>query len=290
MAMATLSFTVMVGLVKVARAELSAAEIVLWRGVVGVPFALLLLRGRPLKVHAPRTMVARIVFGFAAMICFYTAAKGLSVADHSLLTKLHPLLLAVVAPLVLGADEKPGPRVWGALLLGMLGCGLLLAPDLQGGGLWGLWAVAAAAFSAAAHTCLRALGRTDHPAVVVLWLQLAIVPLSFGLQLATDGHLPALPSPSLWLPIAGVGACAVIGQSLMTRAYQLDRAAVVAGASYTAPLWAVIGDFLFFATSPSWNTLFGGSLIVLAGIAVVLANGRDTDPSIAARSTAEESA
>ncbi len=271
MAGATLAFTIMVGLVKVARTELSAMEIVLWRGVVGIPLAALLLRGQSIRIHARRMMLARVVLGFAAMICFYTATKGLSVADHSLITKVQPLLVAGVAPLVLGAEERPGGRVFGALLLGMAGCALLLAPDLQGGGTWGLWALGAAALSAMAHTALRALGRTDHPAVIVFWLQVAILPLSLALKIAWDGHLPRIPPVSLWGPIAGVGACAIVGQSLMTRAYRHDKAALVAGASYLAPLFGVVGDAAFFSTLPSVYTLIGGSLIVTSGIAVVLA-------------------
>lgn len=270
MALAALVFTVMVALVKVVRTELAATDIIVWRSLVGVPLALLGLRGlSPLPVSR-KTLTARILLGFAAMICFFTAAKGLALADHSLISKVQPLLVAVVAPWILGADERPDPRIWSALLLGLVGCVVLLAPELQGGSVWGLWAVAAAVFSAGAHTCLRALGRTDHPAVVVLWFQLGIVPLSLLLHVATTGASPALPDTDLWLPIAGIGACAVLGQTLMTRAYQLDRAALVAGAAYTAPLWAVAGDAIWWGLAPAWTTMVGGAVIVLAGIIVTL--------------------
>lgn len=269
MAATTLVFTLMVALVKVARAELSAMEIVLWRGVVGIPLAWLGLRGlRPTVSNGP-VLVARVLLGFGAMTCFYTAAKGLPLADHTLITKVQPLLVAVLAPLLLGAGERLGPRIWVALALGLAGCGLLLAPDLQGGNIWGLWALAAAFFSAAAHICLRLLGRSDHPAVVVLWFQLAILPLSIILQLSWEQTLPSIPPLQLWPVLGGIGVLAVVGQTLMTRAYQLDRAALVAGASYTGPLWAVAGDLLFFATLPTWTTVIGGAFIVAAGLAVV---------------------
>lgn len=268
MLLATLVFTIMLGLVKVARAELSAMEIVLWRAVVGVPLAVLAARGLPWRPRRPRLLLLRAVLGFGAMICFFTAAKGLALADHSLLTKLQPLLVAVIAPLALGASEKPGPRIWTSLVLGLLGCGLLLAPDLEGGGVWGLWAIASAFFSAGAHTTLRALGRSDHPAVVVMWFQAATVPLALGMQWAWDGAPPGLPPLHLWPLLGAIGAAAVLGQSLMTRAYQLDAAAVVAGASYSAPLWALAGDLLFFSATPGLHTLVGGALIVAAGLAV----------------------
>ena len=51
----------------------------------------------------------------------------------------------------------------------------------------------------------------------------------------------------------------------MTRAYQLDKASTVAAASYAGPLFAVVGDILFFAAWPDAWALGGGALIVLAG-------------------------
>ena len=45
-------------------------------------------------------------FGFGAMFCFYSAAKGLSVADLSLITKLQPMLVALIAPVLLGSAER----------------------------------------------------------------------------------------------------------------------------------------------------------------------------------------
>jgi len=270
MVLTTLAFTAMIGLVKVARAELSAAEVVFWRGFVGIPIAALGLRGLRLAPANRPVLALRIGLGFCAMICFFTAAKGLPLADHALYSKLHPLLVGILAPLALGAGERPGSRTWGALVFGLVGCGVLLGPEVQGGGLWGLWALAAAAFSAGAHVCLRRLGETDHPAVVVLCFQLAIAPLSLLLVLVQDGGLPGLPPVELWPVLAGVAVFAVLGQTMMTRAYQLDRAAVVAGAAYTSPLWAGLADAVFFETLPSWTTLVGGMLIVGSGLAVIL--------------------
>ncbi|MCB9778735.1 MAG: DMT family transporter [Alphaproteobacteria bacterium] len=291
MAGAALVFTVMVGLVKVARSELTAMEIVLWRSVVGVPLALAALRGARPRIRAPRLLAVRVVLGFGAMICFFTAAKGLSVAEHSLVTKVQPLLMGFIAPLALGRAERAGGATWGALALGMVGCAVLLAPELDAGAhgqldldrlQWGLWALGAASLSACAHTSLRALGSTDEPAHVVFWFQLGIVPLALALQWVVDGHPPAPPPPDLWLLVAGIGACAVLGQTLMTRAYQADRAAVVAAAAYTAPLWAVIGDVLFFDLLPAWTTVLGGALIVAAGLWVSLR--RDPVPAATASS------
>ncbi len=269
MAGAALAFTLMVALVKHARAELEATEIMFWRSLVGVPLAWISLRGLSIRPVATRLLLLRVVLGFCAMLSFFTAAKGLALAEQSLIGRIQPLLIAVLAPAFLGADEKAEARTWGALALGLLGSVVLLAPGLQGGGLWGLWALASAIFSAAAHTTLRALGRSDHPAVVVLWFQIGITPIAWLLHVLVAGEAPAVPPVDLWPAIAGVGALAVVGQSLMTRAYQLDRAATVAGAEYSGPLWAILLDLLIWKAEPGWHILVGGAIIVLAGLMVL---------------------
>lgn len=274
MALAALVFTVMASLVKTSRAELGAAEIIVWRSLVSVPLAALPLVALAARGAFPwpqnhRALLARLLLGFASMVGVFTAARGLALAEQNLIDKVQPLVVAVAAPALLGADERPEPRTWIALLLGLLGCALLVLPDLRGGDLWALWALAGAVFSAGAHVALRVLGRTDHPALVVFSFQAGLVPLSLLLHLAVSGGAPALPSPALWGPLAGIGLCAFLGQTLMTRAYQLDRAAPVAAAAYTSPLWALLADLVVWHATPGWTTIVGGGVIVAAGMLVV---------------------
>ena len=56
---------------------------------------------------AKRLLATRIVVGFAAMTCFFTAAHGLAVADMSLIGRLQPLLIALLAPLFLAPLKHP---------------------------------------------------------------------------------------------------------------------------------------------------------------------------------------
>jgi drug/metabolite transporter (DMT)-like permease len=267
MVLATLSFTVMVALVKVARAELSTFEVVFWRTTVALPVAAVISWEPGFRVYNRRLMLARVVLGFTAMSSYYGASKGLPLAELTIISKLQPLLVAAAAPLLLGAGERPGPLIWGALALGLLGGLALIAPGLSGGGpalSWGLVALASAGFSAGAHTCLRGLGATENSRTLVFWFHLATLIFSGVLMLATSGL--TLPPVALWPVVAGVGLAATAGQLLMTRAYALDKAALVAGASYTSPLFAVGADVLFFSLTPGWNVAAGGALVVGAGL------------------------
>lgn len=270
MVVASGAFTAMLGFVKVARAELPAAEVMTYRAVLGLPLVWLFARRRGLGIERRGVLVARVLFGFGAMFCFFTAAKGLRVADLSLITKLQPLLVALIAPLALGAAERGSRGTWIALCCGLVGCAILLAPQLDVGLVYGLWAVAAAVLSACAHTCLRKLGRTEDPLTIVFWFLVGLSALSFLVTVIGEGGLPALPPPRLWPVLLGCAAAASVGQVLLTLAYRADPAPLVAAASYTAPVWALLLDLVWFDLTPSRQALLGGALIVGAGLWLVL--------------------
>jgi drug/metabolite transporter (DMT)-like permease len=200
------------------------------------------------------------------------------VADLSLLGRLQPVLIAIVAPMVLGRGERVDPRVWLLLAAGMAGTGVLLGPQLAVGNVYGLWAMGAVVCSGIAHTSLRVLGRTESSETVVLWFQVGVTVLALSAVLLTTGALPRLPSPTMIPWLAGVGVAGTAGQVLMTRAYALDRAAIVSAASHTSPVWAVLADALLFSVLPGTTTLVGGVILVTAALALVLMPAREAEP------------
>ena len=265
MMLATLAFAVMLSLVKVARTELSAFEVVCWRGTTSVSLTFLLAMRGGFGVSRPGMLLARVLLGFGAVGCFFTAAKGLHLADMIVLTKLQPILVALLAPIVLGAGERGGWILGLAVALGLTGTVVLLGPDLAVGSVFGLWAVAGTGFSAGAHVALRAVGSENRPEAIVFWFQLGAVLLSVTVLVATKGGVP-LPPAHLWPYLLGCGVATTLGQVLMTRAYSVDPAPLVAAASYVAPVWGVAGDLLLFGEWPSGYVLLGGSLVVVAGV------------------------
>ncbi len=268
MLLATFVLTCMSATVKVARSELGALDIVVWRSLFAIPFAWWFARGGTLKVTHVRMMTVRVVLGFAAMLCFFTALKGLPLADTNLITKLQPVLIALGAPLVLGRSERVTPRTWVLLVVGVVGTAVLLAPDLRQGSVWGLWALASSVFSAGAHIALRGL-KAERSEAVVFWLQIAFFLIALGLVLAINGGV-TVPSARIWPALVGVGLFAAAGQLLMTRAYALDTASRVATVRFVGPVWGILLDVLFFGGWPALHVWIGGAIVVSAGLAVTL--------------------
>lgn len=271
MIVASLLLTVMVAAVKVARAELSTFDVMLWRCATALPLAWLFARtrGTGLTVGHRGWMAARALLGFAAMTCFFTSTYGLALADVSILFKLQPIFVVALAPLVLGRSERSGPLVLVVIALGLLGSGLIIGPGLAVGNVYGLWAVGAAILAAAAHVALRKLGETDPPAVIVFWYQAVCTVLAVAGIFVMTGAPPALPPLHLWPWLALTGITATAGQLVMSEAYRLERASVVAAASYVGPLWAMLGDLIVFGALPTRWALSGGALVIAAGLVLV---------------------
>ncbi len=271
---AGLCFALMVSAVKIARAEVSAVEVVAWRGLLSVPLcALVVPRGR-WRIHNRPWMAARSVLGLAAMLCYFTAAKGLPVADLTLIGRLQPVALALLAPVLLGATERSDRRIWAVSAAGILGCGLLRGPSLAVGNTAGLWALGAVLTAALAHLCLRRLGATEDSQTVVFWFQAFVSVAAFGALALSAGGLPSLPPPGVLPWLLAVGAGAALFQNLISRAYQLDRVAPVAAASHATPLFGVLIDLVVFATVPGPAVLAGGALLLGAALALVLMKER----------------
>lgn len=269
MMIAGLLFTAMVGAVKVARQELSALEVMTFRCAVSLPVAYLLARRNGLLAERKGMMLLRGVLGSCAMLCFFTAAHTISLGDLSIIAKLQPILVALFAPLLLGADEKSDARVWFTLFAGLLGAALIIGPDLQLGSVASLWAVAASLFSALAHVVVRSLSRTERPAAIVFWFQVTTLVLSFTAFVLMEGRAMPMPPSHLYWALGTTGLCATLGQFAMTAAYREDRASVVAAASYTQPVFAFGADLILFGTSPTVGALVGGTIVIGAGLMLV---------------------
>ncbi len=276
MAGASFGFGGMTVMVKLMNAELPEQELVFWRSLFALPLILaVVLRARRDLIAVNRwSMLRRTLFGFAAMLMFFYALSRMTLAESAILIKLQPIWVALLAPLVVG--ERPGGKVWAALTAALAGAFLVLGPSISTGviSLAGLAALGASLFSALAHLELRRLGRTDHSEVVVL--NFTVLLIVFGGLLSIP--VAEMPEPSHWPLLAGLGLFATIAQFLMTRAYQSAPAPLVATIGYLSLPVAALLDWAVFQTIPSWWTVFGGLLIIAAGVALVLGKQEDGPP------------
>lgn len=271
-------FAIMTGLVKIGTTSYGyePLELVVWRSLTSLPPSLWLARHR-LRVESRSWLIARCSFGFVAMLSWFTASRGLQVGELSVLSRLQPIFVGILAPWLLGRSERGGPGVWMATALGLVGSIVLVGPDLLDVrfdriGSASL-ALLAAATSALAHVSLRAIGKTDDPRTTVFWFQLAVGVIAVVLVGVTGTPLRVPPVEHLPV-LLGIGLFAVSGQLLLTSAYRAGEAQRVATASYVGPLIGFTFDAVVFGFIPGLAATVGATIVIAAGGLLIRVSGR----------------
>ncbi len=274
MMLASASFATMAAMVKAIGPDVPLPQMVFLRCTLSIPvlFVFIVSQGRPLVVSAKKALLLRTLLGMTAMHGFFYALTHMALADCVFIGRAQPLLLALLAPYVLG--EKTPRIAWIAIATGLIGVALIMRPGAE----WSFAAMIAlfsAATSAGAHLLVRRLNRTDYPMVIVF---------NFTVLTAFITGFWALPNfLSLtwnnWLLIAGVAVFASLGQILMTSAYRRDRAPAVAAASYSSVILSVVYGFIFWGEIPQPMAWAGGGLIITGGILLLTSRFRISEPA-----------
>lgn len=274
MLLASASFATMAAMIKAIGPEIPLPQLVFLRCALAAPFFLLFImaQGLPALVKARKVLIWRTLLGMTAMSGFFYALTHMQLADCVFIGRTQPLLLALLAPYVVG--ETTPKAAWFAIIAGLVGVILIMNPTVN-------WSVAAwaalggAVASAGAHLLVRRLNRTDYPIVIVFnFIVLTGLITAF---IALPGFVPL--SMTQWLLIIGVAFFASTGQILMTSAYRRDRAPAVAAASYSSVILSVIYGYFIWDEVPHPLAWLGGAFIIAGGMLLVRARFGVTEPA-----------
>ncbi|GJD48699.1 Pseudopaline exporter CntI [Methylobacterium crusticola] len=254
-------------------ARYGVAEIAFARYAVGTALMLAIVcaarPGWPSR-ETWRANGARAGLVVVTALCFFHGLAVLPLAEALALSFLSPIFIALFGGLLLREAVRPG--VWAALLVGLLGVGVVVAGQVaagdggapRAGRALGVAAVLVSALSyALSMVLLRARARHD-PVVTIV-----------AIQNAGPGLMLAGPAAFTWTPVAGadwaalglVGLLGVGGHLSLSRAYARAEAARLAVMEYTALIWALGLGYAAFGEVPGPATLAGAGLI-LAGSAL----------------------
>jgi drug/metabolite transporter (DMT)-like permease len=273
-----LSFSLMSVFVKAVGERIPVAEVVLARSLVSLVLSVLMLRQAGLSPWGNRRwlLVLRGVIGTGALLCVFAALEQLPLAPATVLQYLQPTITALLAWLLL--KERLGGRIILAALLGWLAVVLLSSPaELSGllgplaGTLLGhssmplpltgvLLALGGAVLSACAYVSVRALGRSEHPLVIVFYFPLVGLVLTLPAVIAE----PVLPSMREALALVGVGLFTQLGQIGVTRGLLRLPAARATAMSYGQVPLAALWGWCFFREPLDPDTAMAALLVLAA--------------------------
>ncbi len=216
-----------------------------------------------LRTRRPFAHVGRSFAGLMSMACFFYAFKHLPLAEVYVLSFAGPLFITALSMPLL--KEPVGWRRWAAVLVGFGGVLVMARPEAGAPILPVLVGVTAAFFYALAMIAVRGLARTESNAAIVVYLLLTTTVVS-GIAAIPDWVSPSLFDMGLMLLVGTLGGAA---QVLMTQAFRLGRAAVVAPFEYTGMIWATLLGFLVFGDVPTPAVLVGAGIIIASGLYIL---------------------
>ena len=275
---AVMCFIVMQSLVKWVSSDVPAGESVFFRSFFALPVIIgwLAMRGdlkTGLKVARPMAHVWRGFIGTCAMGSMFAGLAFLPLPEVTALTYAMPLLVVIFAAMFL--DERVGVFRLGAVALGLVGVLIVLAPrvtSLNGDTVKTMEAIGAvivilgAVCGALAQIFIRKMVQTEEVSAIVFWFSctstlMALMTLPFGW---------VIPSPAQTFALVLTGLVGGLGQIFLTSSYRFADASLVAPFDYASMLFAIIIGYFAFAEVPTGQMLFGASLIILAGIIIIL--------------------
>lgn len=214
------------------------------------------------------TVVANLVRSVAAVVTavsFFYALGQLPLAETLVLSFLSPMFIALFGVILL--RERVDPRIVLAIAVGFGGTLVVVLGQSEGAQAARSWSgVAAALLSAVTYAfslvLLRQRAQRDKFMHIVFFQNMG--PGLLVLPLALVVWQPLNLAHLAWFMLMGV--LGVIGHILMATAYARAEAARLAPLEYTALIWAVLIGYGVFSEIPTWATMGGGLLIVLAAL------------------------
>lgn len=286
MLFASFAFSIMGVAVKLASAQYSTAEIVMYRGLIGVIllFTLSRIQGNSLRTQYPWQHAWRGLVGVVSLWMWFYAISQLPLATAMTLNYMSPIWIAAI---LFGRAWLRAERrfEWGlvlAIFASSLGVVLLLQPSFhaeqwQGG----LIALTSSVLAALAYLEVKRLGQLGEPEYrVVFYFSCSGMLAGLGGSLLSNPqglwHAHSLHGIGLLL---AVGVCATAAQMAMTRAYRLGNTLLTANLQYTGIVFSSAWGILIWNDVFGWVSWLGMAIILGSGLAATYYNTRSTQGS-----------
>lgn len=275
--LSTFLFAVMSVCVKLASAQYTAGEIVLYRSVVGAIMMYGYGRwlGGTVRTPVPAMHFWRSATGVIALSMWFYAIGGLPLATAITLNYMSSVWMAlflVGGAIALGTARVDG-RLIATVLVGFFGVALILRPTIAEQQLWhGLMGLLSGVLAATAYLQVSALGRLGEPEYrIVFWFSVGGIAVGAAtLPFTGVGRHSGLGV----LLLIAIGVLATAAQLLMTRAYGTGRPLVNASLQYLGIAWGFLFGVVLFGDAVTLLGVTGMLLVVGAGLAATVLRKR----------------
>jgi len=270
--------------VKYASEHFNSAELVFYRGMLGILFMAAYARaqGITLRTSYPAMHAWRSVIGVMSLSAWFYAIAHLPLATAMTLNYMSSVWIAafLVGGSLIAWNPRSGaplPGRQGALamtvLAGFAGVVLMLRPSMAQHQVFaGLVGLLSGLLSAFAYLQVMALGKLGEPEVRTVFYFAVGSAVAGATGMAVGGVSPWDWGSALWL--LPLGLFASLGQWCMTRAYSHGATLVVANLQYSGIVFGALYSLLLFGDRIPLAGWAGMALIVASGIAATVLRAR----------------
>jgi S-adenosylmethionine uptake transporter len=285
MILSSFLFATMGVCVKFASEHFNSAELVFYRGVLGILFMAAYARaqGITLRTRYPAMHAWRSVIGVMSLSAWFYAIAHLPLATAMTLNYMSSVWIAaflVGGALMLGKAGQKGPSQGPlvlAILASFIGVVMLLRPAIDQNqtfaGLVGLMSGLGAAF---AYMQVMAISRMGEPETRTVFYFAVGTAVAGSLGMLVMGVTPWNWEHAVWLP--PIGLLASLGQLTMTKAYSMSEnhggTLMVANLQYSGIVFAAIYSLILFGDNIPLIGWAGMGLIIVSAIAATVLRAR----------------
>ncbi|MCC5986793.1 MAG: DMT family transporter [Pararhodobacter sp.] len=284
---ASAAFTVNDMAVKYLSDDMALHQVIVFRSLVAVAIMLFLIMPLTggfgqIRTRRPVIHFMRGLMVLAANMCFFMALAAMPIAEATAIFFFSPMVIAVFSVVFLG--ETVGPWRWGAIFIGFAGVLIIIQPGTSAFSPVSLLPLMAAVFYAALHMMTRAIRLTESAATMGWYIQITFLGASVAVGLSIgDGRFDTgtgeslsfltrawvWPAAESWPFLALTGLGSAFGGLLISQAYRLCEAAMVAPLEYIAMPMAILWGFLVFGEWPEPVSWLGMALILGSGLLMI---------------------
>lgn len=258
-------------------------QVILIRAFVGMAIVLAVMgwskRGfAQIRTGRGAEHLLRVSIVMVSNVTYFLGLAVMPLAEAVAVAFISPVLVTLMSAVVLG--EQVGPRRWAAVAVGLVGVLVMLRP---GSGVIqpaAILVLISAFCYASSHMMTRRMRDTESAMTMNFYVQVGFVVVSAAMgMMVGDGHLAQedgvlafLFRPWVWPPVAdwsaflATGAAVGIGGLMMSQAYRISEAALVAPFEYIGIPMAILWGVLVFGTWPDALAWAGIALICGAGL------------------------
>lgn len=284
-----MTIVVLLAVVKLVK-DVPLGQVIFFRTFVAiVPFWLWLRWrgdsfGGAFRTRRPWGHVTRATLGLVTMALTFLAVRALPLPEAITLQYSQPLFVVAFSALILG--EKVRLFRWGAVAFGFLGVLVITWPNLtlltsgmaamsQTQLLGTAAALTAAATFAGTWLVVGQLVRTESSLTVVLWFWM----LSSVITACTAVFGWAALSPAQFGLLALSGILGGLTHLFMAESLRYAPASTTAPFEYTSLIFGAALGFVLFGDIPGVNILFGGAMVIAAGLMILWREQRHGKPA-----------